>query len=182
MPEGVRTQTKGAADAGPPPGPEEFRAVLSRLASGVVAVTGLDSEGRPAGLTVSSFVSVSLDPPLVSFCVARTSRTWPLLRAGGRVCVNILSEGQAADAARFAVRDADRFGGGRLASPRGGGAAPAPRGGGGGGARGWGGGGGWGAGPPAPATTRSIWRRTRSVTSWPTSDTARPTGRWPPPA
>src|SRR2546423_692247 len=96
MPEGVRTQTKGAADAGPPPGPEEFRAVLSRLASGVVAVTGLDSEGRPAGLTVSSFVSVSLDPPLVSFCVARTSRTWPLLRAGGRVCVNILSEGQAA--------------------------------------------------------------------------------------
>src|SRR2546423_3219842 len=111
MPEGVRTQTKGAADAGPPPGPEEFRAVLSRLASGVVAVTGLDSEGRPAGLTVSSFVSVSLDPPLVSFCVARTSRTWPLLRAGGRVCVNILSEGQAADAARFAVRDADRFGG-----------------------------------------------------------------------
>jgi flavin reductase (DIM6/NTAB) family NADH-FMN oxidoreductase RutF len=86
----------------------------------VVAVTGVEPGGGPVGLTVSSFVSVSLDPPLVSFCVARTSHTWPVLRSGGRVCVNILSEAQASDAARFAVRGADRFGGVRWrASPGG---------------------------------------------------------------
>lgn len=104
------TRVAQAPADGPAPAEEEFRRVLSRLASGVVAVTGL-AEGVPVGLTVSSFVSVSLDPPLVSFCVARTSQTWPQLRAGGRVCVNILSDGQAADASRFAVRGADRFGG-----------------------------------------------------------------------
>ncbi|MEY9890095.1 3-hydroxy-9,10-secoandrosta-1,3,5(10)-triene-9,17-dione monooxygenase reductase component [Catenulispora sp. MAP5-51] len=111
MPETVPPPRTGtAAAAGRAPDAESFLAVLSRLASGVVAVTGL-ADGGPVGLTVSSFVSVSLDPPLVSFCVARTSRTWPLLRTGGRVCVNILSQEQAVDAARFALRDADRFGG-----------------------------------------------------------------------
>lgn len=58
-----------------------FRSVLSRFATGVVAVTAVDpASGRPTGLAVNSFTSVSLDPPLVAFCVAHTSRTWPRLR------------------------------------------------------------------------------------------------------
>lgn len=91
------------------PDEQAFRSVLSRLASGVVAVAGTDPYGGPIGLTVSSFVSVSLDPPLVSFCAARSSTTWPRLRAGGRVCVTILGERQTGAAARFAARGADRF-------------------------------------------------------------------------
>jgi 3-hydroxy-9,10-secoandrosta-1,3,5(10)-triene-9,17-dione monooxygenase reductase component len=79
------------------------------LASGVVAVTGIGSDGGPVGLTVSSFVSVSLDPPLVSFCVARSSATWPRLRVGGRVCVTILDGRQSGAAAQFAAQGADRF-------------------------------------------------------------------------
>jgi 3-hydroxy-9,10-secoandrosta-1,3,5(10)-triene-9,17-dione monooxygenase reductase component len=72
-----------------------FRSVLGRFATGVVAVTAVEPEsGRPTGLAVNSFTSVSLDPPLVAFCVAHTSTTWPLLRAATRFCVNILSEPQ----------------------------------------------------------------------------------------
>jgi 3-hydroxy-9,10-secoandrosta-1,3,5(10)-triene-9,17-dione monooxygenase reductase component len=93
----------------PPPDEQEYRRVLSRLASGVVAVTAVGPGGGPVGLTVSSFVSVSLDPPLVSFCAARSSATWPRLRAGGRVCVNILGERQSGAAAQFAAQGADRF-------------------------------------------------------------------------
>ncbi|MEO3810444.1 flavin reductase family protein [Sphaerisporangium sp. B11E5] len=85
-----------------------FREVLGRFATGVVAVTGL-VDGQPAGLAVNSFASVSLVPPLVSFCVARTSRTWPLLRLAPRLCVSILGEDQRAVAARLAVSGHDKF-------------------------------------------------------------------------
>jgi 3-hydroxy-9,10-secoandrosta-1,3,5(10)-triene-9,17-dione monooxygenase reductase component len=91
------------------PDEQAFRGVLSRLAGGVVAVTGLGPDGSPVGLTVSSFVSVSLDPPLVSFCAAQSSTTWPLLRVGGHVCVNILGEDQSGLAAQFAAPGAERF-------------------------------------------------------------------------
>lgn len=74
--------------------PKKFREVLGHFASGVVAVTGLAPDGSPAGMAISSFNAVSLDPLLVSFCIGRTSRTWPLLRASGRICINILSEHQ----------------------------------------------------------------------------------------
>ncbi|MFQ6147124.1 flavin reductase family protein [Streptomyces seoulensis] len=86
----MRTHT----EPGLAPHEEMFRRVLSHFASGVVAVTGLSPDGDPAGLTVSSFTSVSLNPRMVSFCVGRTSRTWPLLRASSGICVNILSERQ----------------------------------------------------------------------------------------
>ncbi|NDU75881.1 flavin reductase [Actinomadura sp. DSM 109109] len=75
--------------------PAAFRSVLGRFATGVVAVTALDPDsGLPRGLAVNSFTSVSLDPPLVAFCVAHTSTTWPAMRAAGRLCVNILAEPQ----------------------------------------------------------------------------------------
>ncbi|OLT31504.1 flavin oxidoreductase [Actinomadura sp. CNU-125] len=89
-----------------------FRSVLGRFATGVVAITAVEpGTGRPAGLVANSFTSVSLDPPLVAFCVAHTSTTWPLLRDAGRLCVNILSEPQLEVCKRLAVRGGDKFAG-----------------------------------------------------------------------
>lgn len=89
-----------------------FRSVLGRFATGVVAVTAVDPRtGSPTGLAVNSFTSVSLDPPLVSFCVAHTSGTWPRLRAADRLCVNILGEPQLDVCRRLASRGVDKFAG-----------------------------------------------------------------------
>ncbi len=87
-----------------------FRSVLGRFATGVVAITGIDaSAGRPTGLAANSFTSVSLDPPLVAFCVAHTSTTWPRLRDAGRLCINILSEPQLEVCKRLALKGGDKF-------------------------------------------------------------------------
>jgi flavin reductase (DIM6/NTAB) family NADH-FMN oxidoreductase RutF len=83
-----------------------FRRALGRHAAGVVVVTG----PGPVGLTATSLTSVSLDPPLVSFCVARDSTTWPDLRQAEFFAVNVLAGDQAAVARRFADRGIDRFG------------------------------------------------------------------------
>ena len=65
--------------------------------------------GRPLGLAVNSFTSVSLEPPLIAFCVSRKSSTWPKLRLAGTFCVNILSEEQEALSRTFAAPGLDRF-------------------------------------------------------------------------
>jgi 3-hydroxy-9,10-secoandrosta-1,3,5(10)-triene-9,17-dione monooxygenase reductase component len=87
-----------------------FRDVLGRFASGVTVVTGT-SDGRPVGLTCQSFASVSLDPPLVLFVAARTSRAWPLIQRSGHFCVNVLAAGQASLSNVMASRGADKFAG-----------------------------------------------------------------------
>ena len=87
-----------------------FRDVLGRFASGVTVVTGRDA-GLPVGLTCQSFTSVSLDPPLVLFCVARTSRSWPLIWRSGSFCVNVLADDQAAVSDVMARPGADKFAG-----------------------------------------------------------------------
>ncbi|TDD82590.1 flavin reductase [Actinomadura darangshiensis] len=87
-----------------------FRSVLSRFATGVVAITAIDPvSARPTGLAANSFTSVSLDPPLVAFCVAHTSTTWPALRTAGKLCVNILSEAQLAVSEQLARKGIDKF-------------------------------------------------------------------------
>jgi len=89
-----------------------FRTILGHFATGVVAVTAIDAEtGRPAGLAANSFTSVSLEPALVSFCVAHTSTTWPRLRRAGRFCVNILAESQLEVCLRLAAKGGDKFAG-----------------------------------------------------------------------
>ncbi|MBW3640658.1 MAG: flavin reductase family protein [Actinobacteria bacterium] len=90
--------------------PEEMRRVLGSFASGVVIVTG-DDDGSPVGFTCQSFASVSLDPPLVLFCPAHTSLSWPRIRASGRFAVNVLADDQQHVSARFAVKGADKFAG-----------------------------------------------------------------------
>jgi 3-hydroxy-9,10-secoandrosta-1,3,5(10)-triene-9,17-dione monooxygenase reductase component len=93
-------------------GGRRFRSILGRFATGVVAVTAVDPEtGRPTGLAANSFASVSLEPPLVSFCVAHTSTTWPKLRKAGRFCVNVLSRPQRDVCLRLATKGADKFAG-----------------------------------------------------------------------
>jgi flavin reductase (DIM6/NTAB) family NADH-FMN oxidoreductase RutF len=78
-----------------------LRRAFAMFPSGVTAVCAT-VEGRPVGLAASSFTSVSLDPPLVSVCIAHTSSTWPLLRAAGRVGVSVLAEGHASIARQLA--------------------------------------------------------------------------------
>ncbi|MEU5427938.1 flavin reductase family protein [Streptomyces olivoreticuli] len=103
------------ADERVPPSPAELRRVLGNFASGVTVVTapGLDGE-PPAGFSCQSFASLSLDPPLVVFMVARTSSTWPRIARAGVFCVNILGAGQEELCRAFAVsgtRTADKFAG-----------------------------------------------------------------------
>jgi len=89
-----------------------FRQVLGHFATGVTVVTGAD-DGGPTGLSVNSFTSVSLDPPLIAFAVNRSSATWPRIRASGRFTVNILAADQEAVSRTFATkgRAGDRFDG-----------------------------------------------------------------------
>jgi flavin reductase (DIM6/NTAB) family NADH-FMN oxidoreductase RutF len=85
-----------------------YRAVLGHFATGVTIVTAMDGD-QPAGLSVNSFTSVSLDPPLVVFCVAKQSSTWPRIRATGRFTVSILAEDQEELSRVFATSGADKF-------------------------------------------------------------------------
>lgn len=96
-----------------------FRQVLGCYATGVVVVAAL-VDGMPQGLAVNSFTSVSMDPPLVAFCAARTSSTWPALRQSGRFAVSVLSRDQEHACRVFARKGADRFAQARwTASPAG---------------------------------------------------------------
>jgi flavin reductase (DIM6/NTAB) family NADH-FMN oxidoreductase RutF len=83
-----------------------LKSALAQHATAVVVVTG----PGPAGLTVTTFNSASLDPPLVSFYAATSSATWPRLRDAGVFAGNVLAAGQADIADRFARRDTERFG------------------------------------------------------------------------
>ncbi|MET7336886.1 flavin reductase family protein [Nonomuraea sp. NPDC005650] len=85
-----------------------FRQALAVHAAGVVIITA-QTDGIPVGLTATSFSSVSLDPPLVSFYVDQSSTTWPWLRSADHFAVNVLASDQADLAARFARKDIDRF-------------------------------------------------------------------------
>jgi flavin reductase (DIM6/NTAB) family NADH-FMN oxidoreductase RutF len=87
---------------------EVLRGAFAAFPSGVTAVAAL-VEGTPVGLAASSFTSVSLDPPLVSVCIARTSTTWPKLRDVPRIGVSVLAEDHGDIARTLAGRSDDRF-------------------------------------------------------------------------
>jgi len=87
-----------------------FRHVLSHFASGVVVVTGLVG-GTPAGMTCQSFTSLSLDPPLVLFCPAKTSTSWPVLAQADHLCINVLASHQRELSTAFARSGTDKFAG-----------------------------------------------------------------------
>ena len=86
----------------------QFREVLSQFPTGVTVITA-DTPSGPSGIAANSFTSVSLEPPLVLFCPAKASTTWPNIRDSGRHCVNILAGHQEALCLQFARRGTDRF-------------------------------------------------------------------------
>jgi len=92
------------------PNSDHFRRVLGRLPTGVVIVTGATPEMQ-FGLVCGSFMSVSLKPPLVAVCPAKTSTSWPLIEATGSFCANVLAEEQEPLARAFAVSGSDKFAG-----------------------------------------------------------------------
>ena len=88
--------------------PDRFRRVLGHLPTGVTVVTAHAPSG-PIGLSANSVTSVSLDPPLLLVCPAKTSLTWPVVRGIGRFCVNVMARHHEPTVRRFAVRGIDRF-------------------------------------------------------------------------
>lgn len=91
--------------------PDHFRNVLGHFPTGVAGITAIGPDGAPAGMTVGSFTSVSLQPPLVAFMPAKGSSTFPKIRAAGCFCVNILGAEQEDVCRAFAARGTDKFAG-----------------------------------------------------------------------
>jgi flavin reductase ActVB len=87
-----------------------FRESLAHFASGVTIVTARTAEGL-VGFTATAFTSVSLEPPLVLVCIAKTASAHDAVTAADEVGVSVLSESQAWIAEQFATRGIDRFGG-----------------------------------------------------------------------
>ncbi|PKZ63828.1 flavin reductase [Gordonia terrae] len=91
----------------------EDKATLLRRAFGCfptgVAAVCADAETGPVGMAVSSFTSVSLEPPLLSVCMQNSSTTWPTLRRQARLGLSVLAEGQAGAGKRLSLKNGDRF-------------------------------------------------------------------------
>ncbi|BAJ30178.1 MULTISPECIES: flavin reductase family protein [Kitasatospora] len=95
----------GAAPAAAGATPDEFRAALGQLAAGVSLLTAHDPEdGEDAGMTATSFLSVSLDPPLVLVSLRTDSRMDELLSRAGTWAVSLLGEEHRTLASRFAMK------------------------------------------------------------------------------
>ena len=87
-----------------------FKSAMSHFASGVTVVT-TEHEGRLYGMTVASFASLSLRPPLVLICIEKIVKTHDAIAAAGKFGVSILKADQADVSSRFASRTEDKFSG-----------------------------------------------------------------------
>jgi flavin reductase (DIM6/NTAB) family NADH-FMN oxidoreductase RutF len=87
-----------------------FKLAMSHFASGVTVVT-TEQAGRPYGMTVASFASLSLRPPLVLICIEKSVKTHEAIAASGKFGVSMLSAAQADISSRFASRADDKFSG-----------------------------------------------------------------------
>lgn len=88
---------------------DEFRSALGQFATGVTIVTARDRNGHLVGLTANSFVSVSLEPPLVLWCLSSNSSALPGFEASTHYAINVLAADQRPLAERFARKGIDRF-------------------------------------------------------------------------
>lgn len=91
------------------PDPYEFRNALGQFATGVTIVTTMDSNGTPVGVTASSFNSVSLDPPLVLWSLAKTASSMPTYKKSGGFNVHVLASHQSDLSNQFAQQTEDKF-------------------------------------------------------------------------
>lgn len=87
----------------------ELRRAFGHYATGVTVVTTTTPAGERVGMTANSFSSLSLDPPLVLWSIARTSTNYAAFRVARNFAVHVLHSGQAMLARQFATRDIDRF-------------------------------------------------------------------------
>ena len=78
-----------------------YRDTMGQYCTGVVIVAG-NEEGTLVGFAAQSFVSLSLQPPLIAVCPAKTSTSWPRIRAAGNFCINVLADDQEAVSEAFA--------------------------------------------------------------------------------
>lgn len=90
--------------------PRTLRDALGCFATGVTVVTALDAGGEPAGLTVNSFTSVSLDPPLLLVCIHKKAASAETLIGAHCFAINVLQTGQQPASITFSTRGEDRFG------------------------------------------------------------------------
>jgi 3-hydroxy-9,10-secoandrosta-1,3,5(10)-triene-9,17-dione monooxygenase reductase component len=88
-----------------------FRRALGRFVTGVTVMTARAADGRLAGMTVNSFNTLSLDPPLVLWSIALKSPSFPVFHDAGRYAVNILAQDQQALARQFSHAALDKFAG-----------------------------------------------------------------------
>jgi len=85
-----------------------FRTTMSQFCTGVVVATAC-LDGEPVGFAAQSFVSLSLDPPLVALCPARTSSSWPKIRESGSFAINMLASDQQHICDAFARSGGNKF-------------------------------------------------------------------------
>lgn len=91
------------------PSSESLKAFNRQFITGVTVVTTTDEDGKPRGLAVNSYNSISLDPPLVLVCVQKTSSTYPALFRSTHMGINIMSRNQRATIGTFASKTPDKF-------------------------------------------------------------------------
>lgn len=91
--------------------PGHFRSVLSHLPTGVTVITAYGEDGAPLGMAANSVTSVSLDPPLILLCPAKSSTTWPAIRAASGFCINVMAGHHEEVTRRFAAKGVDRWAG-----------------------------------------------------------------------
>jgi flavin reductase ActVB len=90
---------------------QTFRNAMANFPSGVTIVTTIDRSGKKWGFTASSFSSVSMDPPLVLVCLAKSAESHASFKAAGRFSINVLKTEHEALAYRFAKKGIDKFAG-----------------------------------------------------------------------
>jgi flavin reductase (DIM6/NTAB) family NADH-FMN oxidoreductase RutF len=90
--------------------PRTLRDALGCFATGVTVVTCLDDSDQPAGITVNSFTSVSLDPPLLLVCLHKQAACAAALTSAANFAINVLQTGQQPASITFSTRVDDRFG------------------------------------------------------------------------
>lgn len=89
--------------------PQAFRAALGTFTTGVTIITSCDADGEPVGITANSFNSVSLNPPMVLWSLAKSARSLPVFSSGKHWNVHVLSHEQEELSGRFARQGEDKF-------------------------------------------------------------------------
>jgi flavin reductase (DIM6/NTAB) family NADH-FMN oxidoreductase RutF len=98
--------------------PNHFKTALGMFPSGLVVVASEDESGTKVGFTCQSFYSVSIDPPLISFSVMKTSTTYPVIRAAGKFSVSVLSQRHHAVSRQMGRRGEEKWAGVQLGRTR----------------------------------------------------------------